>query len=217
MLFLSLRYSETQETSNDLSRFIRHMDGRIVVTAEDDHEHEAGLFTATLVDAMSVMDEGVSVFDVFDTSSSLFEHYLALYDGRTNDFKRSALTAAGCDYAPITNLLSIDRLTLYPEYRGRGLGLVALSEIIRRHRFSSGLIALKPFPLQFEYQNPGRDDQERQRLKLNDFALAQEQATAKLRRYYGRLGFKRAPRTEYMVLSPDAALPLPWDLSDALL
>lgn len=216
MLFLSLHYSETQAATEDLSRFVYTMDGRILLTDVEDRETEAGHFTVTMVDATGAMDEGVPAFDLFDTSASLFEYYLALYDSRTSDYKRSALTAAGCDYIPLANLLVIDRLFLYPEYRGHGLGLAALIEIVRRHRYGAGLIALKPFPLQFECHNRAQDTPERQRLRLDDFDLTQEKAMAKLRRYYGRLGFKRVPRTEYMVLSPDAVLLLPWDLSDAL-
>lgn len=67
---------------------------------------------------------------------------------------------------------------------------------------------MKPYPLQFEaHFLDERSAIERHRLALDRFQPDQRKATAKLRKYYSRLGFRTVPRTDYMVLSPEVRLP----------
>lgn len=67
---------------------------------------------------------------------------------------------------------------------------------------------MKPYPLQYEAKFLGENDAERRkRLGLDNSKLPQQKATAKLKKYYGRLGFRSVPRTEYMVRSVELPLP----------
>jgi hypothetical protein len=58
------------------------------------------------------------------------------------------------------DLLILDRIELRPEYRGHGLRLVAARCLIEMFGSRCGLVACKPYPLQFEGSNrwrpPGR-------------------------------------------------------------
>ncbi|MEX0959100.1 MAG: hypothetical protein WDZ63_07415 [Burkholderiales bacterium] len=173
-----------------------------------EREDEAGFFSATVVDVRGATTEGESVFDVFDSDETCSGYLEALYDLETDDFKpRVSRLASGDDYLWNPNLLILDRLMVYPRYRGSGLGLLALHGIMLRLRAAAGLIAMKPFPLQFQEKFLGNHDPgELERLGLNLFNVPRENARSKLRRYYAKLGFRRVPGTEYMVRSPELPL-----------
>jgi hypothetical protein len=88
-------------------------------------------------------------------------------------------------------------------------------------RASARLIAMKPPPLNFESKFSGSDHaEEATLLGLNAFDIPADKATDRLRECYGRLGFVRVPRTEYMVpcsdfpSPPAEALLLPNDQTD---
>lgn len=191
------------------SRFLFETGGKLVIT-DDDNEIELGAFSAMVVDVQSAIVEHESVFDVFDSHSTSITYFQELYDHGSGDFKPRVLKVAYGDnyYLWNPNLLILDRLIVYPEHRGHGVGLLALRALIQRLRVGVGLIAMKPFPLQYEAKFLDESDaDERKRLGLEDFKLPQPKATAKLKKYYGRLGFKTVPRTEYMVRSVELPLP----------
>jgi len=191
------------------SRFLFETSGKLVITDDGDNETELGVFSAMVVDVQSAIVEHESVFDVFDSHSTSITYFQALYDYDSGDFKPQVVTVAyGDDYLWNPNLLILDRLIVYPEHRGHGVGLLALRALIQRLRIGVGLIAMKPYPLQYEAKFLDESDaDERKRLGLDDFKLPQPKATAKLKKYYGRLGFKAVPRTEYMVRSIELPLP----------
>jgi GNAT superfamily N-acetyltransferase len=181
-------------------QFLIRRDGEILVRTDDDQkEVTIGTFSLMIADIEGAVEANVSAYDVFDTESASFRHYEALYDGY--DFKeRVVKVAVGDDYVFRPNLLMLERLTIYPEYRGQGLGLTVLRMLIERYRIGMGLVSLKPFPLQFEV-NPMSEtnDIPRERLELDNFKGTSVAATRKLKRYYEKLGFKSVSRTEYMV------------------
>jgi len=206
---LFLRYSERCFAQNtDPSRFLFRISGQIVLTDEKDAESEAGTFAATLIDVRGAVIEGESVFDVFDSDSVYIGYFEALYDYDEDDFK-PYVTQIVCedDCLPYPNLLVIDKLVIYPQYRGKGLGLLALKALIHRHRSGVGLIAMNPVPLQFESKFVDEKNSDLfSRFGLDAYSLPKNKATAKLRKYYGRLGFKQVPQTEFMVRSSELPL-----------
>jgi GNAT superfamily N-acetyltransferase len=101
----------------------------------------------------------------------------------------------------------LERLVIFPEHRGRGVGLTVLRTLIERYRMGMGLIAMKPYPLQYEFFREDEvEDIPRAVLGLDLFHGSHAASTKKLKAYYGRLGFKNVPRTGYMVR--DAIAPL---------
>jgi len=69
----------------------------------------------------------------------------------------------------------------------------------------AGLVAMKPFPLQFESGGPRPDEPDP--LELAKFKLTENGALTKLRRYYAQLGFKRVTKTQFMVRRVDQPPP----------
>jgi GNAT superfamily N-acetyltransferase len=85
-------------------------------------------------------------------------------------------------------LLYIKRIEIEPKYRGKGIGLAAIRRAIDVLRVNCELVALKPFPLQFEGKVTPTNRREAQA------------ATTKLKRYYRRMGFKDLGGTGFMML-----------------
>lgn len=204
---VGLRLSEVEVYAEDdePSRFVHDWSGAVVLLqGEDATELKIGEFEAIYVDAVGAITENESVFDVFDTRAETMEYFGALYENAHGDFKQSVGRVAwgrDCRWEP--SLLILSRLVIQPAYRGRGRGLLALRALMHTLRAGTGLIAMKPFPLQSESWYDEADRLARvARYGLEGFPTNHDIATAALRRYYGRLGFKRVPRTPYMVLDP---------------
>ena len=195
------------------SRFIHQLDGRIELYVDHDTKRQAiGNFSALVVDVESAINERVHPFDVFDSHSTTAPYYRPLFLERSwsgADFRTSVLKAVyGEDEPWRPNVLILDRVTVFPEHRGNGAGLLAIRGLIERFRMGVGLIVMTPFPLQFEAEPHSQEDlDERSRLGLDKFGIGYDKAMAKLRGYYATLGFRTIPRTRLMGLAADRKLP----------
>jgi hypothetical protein len=213
--YCCLRFAEHDIFIGDIepSRFIHQMDGHIELSLADDANRLAiGNFSALVVDLESAINEGVHPFELFDSHSTAAPYYRPLFLERSwsgADFRAPVLKAVyGEDEPWRPNLLILDRVTVFPEHRGNGAGLVAIRGLIERFRMGIGLIVMTPFPLQFESEPSAPDArEERSRLGLDQFNLGYDRAMAKLRSYYSTLGFKTIPRTRLMGLAADRKLP----------
>lgn len=207
MLMLRCSENEFLAEEEEPSRFIFENDGKLLLTDEDDEETEVGLFSVKYVDVTGAVTEGESIFDVFDSDSTCIQYFEALY-GADNDIKpRVARLAHGASYLWNPSLLILDRLVIYREYRGSGLGLVALRALIHRFRTGAGLIALKAFPLQFEGNHLDKPEgSDEVALGYEEFDVPMPKASSKLRSYYRQVGFVQVPRTQFMVRSPDVSV-----------
>ena len=66
------------------------------------------------------------------------------------DFNENFLEVVGHEVSDY-NLLILDRLEIIiPQYRGKKLGLTILHHMIERFSAGASIVAMKPFPLQFE-------------------------------------------------------------------
>jgi len=210
MLLLKFAPEIFFDENTEPDRFIHQYKGKII-DCDDNEERKAGKFSARVIDVRGSMFDGYDIFDVFDSDSGAMSCYENLYESDTEDFnEKTRLVAFGGDYPWNPNILILERLVIAPEFRGKGLGLQAIRALIRRLRQGVGLVALKPFPLQFE---AGASESKGYRAKgLHLFKLRETEARKKLVEYYARLGFREVPDTEFMVLNPEAKLPSPTEL-----
>ncbi len=208
--WVCLRFHEVTHgvEGEDPARFAHEWQGDVLIQDEAGDETVIGHFCATYFDVDGAVTEADSVFDLFDAHAATAE-YLVLYDDEQIRFTDAVFkVASGLGTLFYKNLLALDRLIIEPEYRGKGRGLVALRGLIHLLRAGAGLIVMKPFPLQREAHFKSRDNRaERERLQLDTFPGNYRTAVAALRRYYSRLGFKRLPGTDFMVLDPERELP----------
>jgi len=115
--------------------------------------------------------------------ANIAEYWELLFDLDTGCWKEEVqdeYEASGCD------LLIIDCMEISPKFRGTGVGPIAIDRTIDIFGPVGGLVACKPWPLQF---TPAfaRDRKALNRLKAP--GVGQGEALRRLRAYWSRLGF----------------------------
>ncbi len=202
--YLALRLDPNDISCSDFQDpgyFTHETDGSIVLSGSGGEVlAEIGRFRVIQVDAESAVSEGVSVYQVFDCQAVTWAYFEALYD-RNFEVSSHVLRLLDCDGQSMSaSLLILDRIEIKPAYRGNEYGLEALRCMIQRFRMGAGLIVMKPFPLQYEAAASDLTPGELAERGLTGFPMSARVATAKLRKYYARLGFQRIPRTPFMAL-----------------
>ena len=165
--------------------FVHSILGKISAKYEDQGDEEnAGYIKATLVQFGEAMDHGISTERLGDgIDGNIAEYWELLFDLDTGCWKEEVLNeyeASGCD------LLIVDCMEISPKFRGTRLGQIAIERTIDIFGPVCGLVACKPWPLQF---TPAfaRDRKALNRLKAP--GVGQDEAVRKLRAYWSKLGF----------------------------
>ena len=165
--------------------FVHSILGKISVKYEDrGDEEDVGYVKATLVQFGEAIDHGISTERLGDgIDGNIAEYWELLFDLDTGSWKQEVLDeyeASGCD------LLIIDCMEISPKFRGTRVGQIAIERTIDIFGPVCGLVACKPWPLQF---TPAfaRDRKALNRLKAP--GVGQDEAVRKLRAYWSKLGF----------------------------
>ena len=165
--------------------FVHAILGKISAMSDDQGDKEdVGYIKASLVQFGEAMDHGIGTERLGDgIDGSIAEYWELLFDLDTGGWKEEVedeYEAAGCD------LLIIDCMEISPKFRGRGIGPIAVDRTIDIFGPACGLVACKPWPLQF---SPAfaRDRKALNRLKAP--SVGRDEAIRKLRAYWSRLGF----------------------------
>lgn len=204
---LTIEWSDNASVSEELSpdNFIYEIEGQINIT-DDNHENcHVGNFTVIYVDVFQAMNSDFDLGIIMDRSQRTWDYYESLFDGY--DLNETIVNMFD---EPIfkENLLILDRLEILPEYRGKKLGLKAMNLLIRRFSQGASIVALKAFPLQFESgvkENLHADWN--LRMGYGNMQKNEKMATSNLYKYYGKLGFQRVKKTQYMVLNVEQIIP----------
>ena len=159
-------------------------------------ETEIGVFRAFLIQTQSARREGFDAPAVLNAKSFATSEYTQLFQ---NGEWRKRVKKKFDPHS--TDLLILDRMELKPEYRGYGFGLLAVRCIIKMFGSRCGLVACKPYPLQFEGSNRWEPP-----AQISRPADGFREARKKLRRYWTRVGFKRVAGTMLYALDPQRAL-----------
>lgn len=128
--------------------FVHSILGRVFVKSEDlQDEEDAGYLRASLVQFGEAMDDGISTDRLGDgIEGSIAEYWELLFDFEAGYWRQEIqdeYQASGSD------LLIIDCLEIRPRWRGLGVGPAAVDRAIDIFGPGCGLIACKPWPLQF--------------------------------------------------------------------
>lgn len=94
------------------------------------------------------------------------------------------------DFVPM-DLLIIDRIEILPDFRGRGIGLYILNEMLYLQGKGAELAAINPTPLQFEKAPPDKEWFEL--MQYDGFSSDKKASGRKLSAYLSRLGFVKLP------------------------
>jgi hypothetical protein len=175
--------------------FIQRIEGEI---RDDESKVVIGQISASLVQVGRVVGAGENLFEVMDgLSREMAEYHAAFFEPDDWDYKKAIRRQF--PYILSLDLLILERAEIEPRFRKRGLGLLAVSRTIDLFGVNCGLVAMKPFPLQFRnYLDSGWRPPD----GLQDPAAAFQIARRKLRQYWSRVGFKRVNGTDYYALCP---------------
>jgi len=177
--------------------FVHSILGKIFAKSEDSgNEEEAGYIRASLVQFGEDMDHGISAERLGDgIDGNIAEYWELLFDLDTGCWKEEVqdeYEASGCD------LLIIDCMEISPKFRGTGIGPIAVDRTIDIFGPGCGLVACKPWRLQFTSAF-ARDRKALNRLKAP--GVGQGEAVRRLRAYWSRLGFWPLEETGIYLLS----------------
>ena len=195
--------------ADDPGDYIYPICGQIAKMDNDESDIAVGKFRMYYVDIASAINTGyINVFDIFDAhSDSTAEYYDSLFDPDTEGFSKNLQRLF--DYEIFEqNVLIIDRLELLPGYRGKNLGLIIMRRLIQRFSAGAGVVAIKPFPLQFEQSTPDENKSGwNAEMQLSSFRETERDSVRKLQSHYGKLGFVEMKGTPHMFLSTTQRLP----------
>ena len=196
--------------ADDPGDYIYPICGRIAKIDDDDDDNiMVGKFRLYYVDIDSAIDTGyIDVFDIFDAhSDSTVDYYDSLFDPDTIGFRENLQQLSNHEIFK-QSVLIIDRLELLPGYRGKNLGLIIMRRLIQRFSAGAGVVAIKPFPLQFEQSTPDENKSSwHVKMQLSSFRETKRDSIRKLRSHYGKLGFVEMKGTPHMFLSTTRRLP----------
>jgi len=197
------RYSVPNESEED---YTVEQDGTIVLCQPgldggEDVEIKVGEFSYTIINSLAAINDGVSLYDVFDCWQGANEIFNALYDPSTLEYKHDVMTAAKLwvtDYHS-PNLIFFDRFVIHPEFVGLKFGLRALRKLLQQHQHSS-MVVISLNPLQYyDVKSDAQAHANAKLLGVSHAEISEQVAIEKLERHFARLRFNRVPGTHYMV------------------
>ncbi len=187
------------ETSGDLYDLGKYEDREFI-----------GRFRVYYVDIERAMNQREPIYNVFDGhSAEVEEFYEPIFRSEGYDFNENLLEIVNHEVSSY-NLLILDRLEILPQYRRKKLGLTILHHMIERFSAGASIVAMKPFPLQFEQIGDEDKKKWRDKMGLDQFPTNENIAKEKLYTYYRKLGFINLTGTPMMVISTDWTLPTNW-------
>ena len=176
--------------------FVHSIAGRIIAESETRGEEDAGNIRASLIQFSEALDHGMSAERLGDgISGDIAEYWEHLFDAETGHPKEEIQN----EFETVDlDLLIIDYIVIHPEFRGLGIAESAIHRMIDIFGTACGLVACKPWPLQFT-PSIANDPKALKQLAVPD--ISEGEAIRKLRSYWSRLGFWPIRNTGICVLS----------------
>jgi hypothetical protein len=176
--------------------FVHSISGRIIAERESRGKEDAGHIGASLVQFGEALDHGISAERLGDgISGDISEYWEHLFNVETGYPKEEIQN----EFEVVDlNLLIIDYVAIYPKFRGLRIAESAIHRTIDIFGTGCGLVACKPWPLQF---TPSLADDPEALKKLAPPDVGKAEALRKLRSYWSRIGFWPLGNTGIYLLS----------------
>ena len=176
--------------------FVHTILGRITAEPQSRGKEDAGHIGASLVQFGEALNHGISAERLGDgisgDISEYWEHVFDVEAGYPKEEIQNEFEVVDLD------LLIIDYVTVFPKFRGLGIAESAIHRTIDIFGAGCGMVACKPWPLQFTPSVAG-DPEALKKLAPPDVGKAE--ALRKLRSYWSRLGFWPLGNTGLYLLS----------------
>jgi hypothetical protein len=207
--------------------YLRPISGFVEFCIVDHHDnaHEwkqeqrtvAGRFEASYINVDNSLVAGVKLYGLMDTcSAEMAEVYETLFDPHTDELRKNVKELLG--NVSFRNILVIDRVEILSAYRGMGIGLATIRDIILRHSAGCGIVALKAFPYQFRSgSKSGRlsfleESDWNKKMGYDNHSHTMEFAHEKLVFHLMKFGFKRVGDRGVVALSTSMQNPIPQEI-----
>ncbi len=176
--------------------FVHSIAGTIIAEPEGGGKEDAGQIGASLVQFGEALDHGISAERLGDgISGDVSEYWEHLFDAETGYPKEEIQN----EFEVVDlDLLVIDYVAIYPEYRGLRIAESVIYRTIDIFGTGCGLVACRPWPLQFT-PSVADDEEALKRLALPN--VSKGEAIRKLRSYWSHLGFWPLGNTGIYLLS----------------
>jgi hypothetical protein len=220
-----------QDSKRDIvdepEEYVRPISGYVEFFVGDGHDnaHEgklerrtvAGRFDASYFNVENSLVAGVKLYGVMDTySAETAEIYETLFDPHTDELRKDVKKLLGD--VTFRNILVINRVEILPAYRGMGLGLATIWNIIRRHSAGCGIVALKAFPFQFRAGGWSgllgelEESDWNKKMGYDPYSYTLEFAHEKVIFHLMKLGFQRISDRGVVALSTSMQNPIPQEI-----
>ena len=136
-----------------------------------------------------------NIFNTFDRSMNTYEMGATIIDQRTGYVKDEIVNQLGEDNFNF-NILVIQRMGIYPQFRGQGIGKIVLKGLTEKFTDQCGYIFLKCFPHQCEAAAKSDPSLLVDEMQLIKFDQNYKTAQQKLNRYYKECGFTKLKGTD---------------------
>ncbi|HCE41972.1 MAG TPA: hypothetical protein DET40_00295 [Lentisphaeria bacterium] len=208
MDFGNLRISMSSDPDEPYTYYQQYK-GKIIGESESEEKTEIGEVKLAYFALAQALSNGLSELFVLDEISMDYEQYYeALYDLGTKEIKQSIVDEIGHNNG---NLLIVEDIVVFPEFRGNSFGLLALRSIMEEFQTCCGYVMLKALPLQFEAR---KDKKWLEDMKMDEFPSGLRKATANLAKHYEKLGFKRIGKSDFYLFCNELPIPMPDELKD---
>jgi hypothetical protein len=218
----SKRYivDEPEEYVRPISGYVEFLIGDGHVNAHEgtrEQRQVAGRFEASYINVDNSLVTGVKLHGLMDAySAEMAEVHETLFDPRTDVLRKNVKELLGD--ITFRNVLVINRVEILPAYRGMGIGLAAIWDIIQRHSAGCGIVALKAFPYQFRSgSKSGRlsfleESNWNKKMGYDPHIYTMEFAHEKLIIHLMKFGFKRIGDRGVLALSPSVQNRIPQEI-----
>ncbi len=159
---------------------------------------DAATKTKTVSGVQIRFSSSTSKWDGMDKYSTCIEVAVTCIDKKGNERVIGKVRLFYLDLDAVFDTKIVDRLEILPEFRGKKIGLASLVWCLRQYARECGVVALKCFPLQFECSEMGEPAWRRE-MQFGKLSRDRKRSLAKLKKYYGSLGFKVLPVGDIMV------------------
>ncbi|HGN1344094.1 TPA: hypothetical protein ACKRMM_005935 [Pseudomonas aeruginosa] len=148
---------------------------------------------------LNVEESDIHADDLLDIYSNTAAFIGNFYNKSGHTLKRKIKKLIGYEILNI-NILILDRIEILPKFRGKKLTSEIIEDGIRHFGKNISLLALKSFPLQFEYQNTYSEISLWQKdMQLDSLNKDEKNAFLHLNQYYKSLGFTKLNDDNIMV------------------
>jgi hypothetical protein len=206
-IYVSLQYQAKHDIDGD-DTFILSVDGTIYGEAVDEKclesKIELGELKLFVIKVGNAISAGASLPVILDTYQQTLDAGCVLFNDSFDDYSPGVKDKFEDAYAS-DDILLLDRLNLNPLVRGQRLGLAALWRGMQDWSAGCSLVAIKPFPVQFE--GGGCNTENVSKLQLEGFKGSKIDSFRRLRNYYEKLGFERIARSDIYALCTHGTAP----------